>query len=398
MILNFYHYCFWAFILFLFNFHSSHAQIKRIQEKNLSIARLAINNNEPHKALDPLNELLTYNLTREGELEVMTLLGKTYSILSLDDYCSDPSNKDDCNDYVHSATDWYNKILNRTDRNEIFNLYTKAELDRFYDNLLTKGVNAFINEDYIEAEFYFDQTYIMNSNDKVSCRYAMICSEASHHYEKALTYSDRLLELGYDSTDVYESRAFFFEQLNQPELALSEVQKGIKKHPSQHSLIYRGVGICIRKEWYTQALDILNNYIKINPFDTHTLVAIGMVYEELDDFNRAVLNYTKAIYSNPYSFDAYFNLGQIQFREAIENQKILYNWGKLKKTEDFKHIHKGDIRKTVKFHLDQSVLNLNVAFDLDHENEEVILTLRNAYGLLNKTKELKRIDDTLDNM
>ncbi|WP_157491546.1 hypothetical protein [Flammeovirga sp. SJP92] len=372
--------------------------MKKVQEKNLSIARLAINNNEPYKALASLNQLLEYNLTREGELEVMTLLGKTYSILSLNDYCSDPRNKEDCDSYVNSTTYWYNKVLENTDKSEIFNLYTQAELDRFYDNLLTKGVNAFINEDYLEAEFYFDQTFIMNSNDRVSCRYAMICSEASRHFEKALTYSDRLLQLGYDSTDVYESRAFFFEQLNKPELALNEVQKGIFKHPSQYSLIYRGVGICIRKKWYTQALEILNNYLKIDPFDTHTLVATGMVYEELNDFNRAVLNYTKAIHSNPYSFDAYFNLGQIQFREAIENQKILYNWSKLKRTEDFKNIHRGDIRKTVKFHLDQSVLNLDVAFELDHENEEVISTLRNAYGLLNKSKELKRMDDTLDNM
>ncbi|NME72478.1 tetratricopeptide repeat protein [Flammeovirga aprica] len=398
MNLNFNRCCFWGIILlFTLNFSSS-AQIKKIQEQNLSIARLAINNNEPLKALVPLNQLLERDLTREGELEVMTLLGKTYSILSLDDYCSDPNNKENCNDYVHSTTFWYNKILNKTDKNEIFYLYTKAELDRFYDNMLTKGVNAFINEDYIEAEFYFDQTYIINNDDKVSCRYAMICSEASRHYEKALTYSDRLLELGYDSTDVYESRAFFFEQLNQPELALAEVQKGIIKHPSQYSLIYRGVGICIRRKWYSQALEILNNYLKIDPFDTHTLVATGMVYEELNDFNRAVLHYTKAIHCNPYSFDAYFNLGQIQFREAIENQKTLYNWSRLKKTEDFKDIHKGDIRKTVKFHLDQSVINLNVAFELDHENEEVISTLRNAYGLLNKTKELKRMDDTLDNM
>lgn len=387
------------FLNFICAFQSNaFAQINRLQIENLKIARLAINNNDPKKALDPLLELLELNLSREGELEVMTLLGKTYSLLSLDDFCYDPENNIICTNYVKSTTFWYHKILDTTNENELFHLYTKAELDRFYDNLLTKGINAFINENYIEAEFYLDQTNVINSNDIVSCRYAMICSEASHHYEKALSYSDQLLDLGYDSTDVYENRAFFYEQLNQPDLALTEVQKGIQKHPSQYSLVYRGVGICIRENWNNKALEILNNYLKIDPFDTYTLVATGMVYEKTQDFNRAVLSYTKAIHSNPYSFDAYFNLGQIQFRQAIENQKVLFNWNKLKRTEEYENTHKSDVRKTVKFHLEQSVLNLNRAFELDHENEEVILTLRNAYGLLNKTKELKRIDDTLDNM
>lgn len=385
-------------LILSFSLSSAGQTPKRQQENYLNIARISINNNQPNKALEPLNKLLDINLTREGELEVMTLLGKTYSLLSLDDFCSDPKNRNTCSNYVSSTTYWYNKIINNTGENEIFNLYTKAELERFYDNLITKGVNAFLKENYNEAEFYFDQTYAINNQDLISCKYAMVSSEASNHYEKALSYSNKLLLLGYDSTDVYESRAFFYEQLGQPDLALSEVQKGISKYPKQFSLIYRGVGICIRKKWYSHALKILNNYLKINPFDTYTLVALGMVYEELEDYNRAVLSYTKAIYTNPYSFDAYFNLGQLQFRQAIEKQKILFNWNRLKRTTTYKNLHKGDIRKIVKFHLDQCVLNLNIAFDLDKENEEVISTLRNAYGLLNKSKELKRIDDTLDNM
>lgn len=389
------------YIILLFFFSitfSSFAQLRKLQETNLKYARLAINENKPKEALKYLEVLLNKNLTREGEMEVIALLGKTYSILSLNESCSDNNNHELCEQYVSSTFYWYEQILKTTDKEEIFHQYTSAELDRFYENLLTRGVNEFLDENFTSSSFFFTQAFSINNDDIVSCRYGMISNEFDGNYIKALTYSDRLLELKYDSTEVYESRAFYYEQLQQPDLALKEVENGLNKYPSQFSLIYRGVGICVREKWYERALRILEPYLDKNPFDNKTLIATGMVYEQLGNDSKAIYCYTRAIIANEYSFDAYFNLGQIQFRKAIQQQKLLVNWTQLKKKEKYKDVHKSDIKKTVKFYLEQCELNLRKAETLDAENLEVINTLRSTLVLLNKSKELKRIDDTLESM
>ncbi|WP_281616282.1 hypothetical protein [Flammeovirga sp. SubArs3] len=380
--------------------YNSYTQAQSItwQEKYLKLARISINENRCHDALRYLDSLQQATLTREGELEAITLVAKSYGILALEPSCSETDNFGVCSEYVTETINNYNLILQKTDIGEIFNQFTKAELDRFYDNLITAGANQFITQNFQGAAFYFDQALLVNSDDPINCRYGMIANELCNNYDKALEYSNMLLDLNYDSINVYESRSLYYEQLKAPQKAIEEVENGLAKHPVNYKLTYRGIGICVRNKWFNKAIDLIDPILKKYPFDERTLMTAGMLSEAVQDHKKAIFYYVRAANISPTRFDAYMSLSQVQFNEAIKLQKILMNWNNNKKKPEYKNVHKSDLRKESKFYLELTVKNASEASRLNKEDKESLTTKYNALLLLNRTKELKDVEETLDKM
>ncbi|ANQ50784.2 hypothetical protein MY04_3430 [Flammeovirga sp. MY04] len=385
----------YSFVL-LFPLHLIGQSSSSTQERLLKLTRISINENRCHDALNYLDSLENVPLSKEGEMETFSLRGKAYSLLALEENCRDSSNFDICSDYAEKTVIWFEKILNYTQKDELFHIYAQAELNRFYDNLITEGAAEFIKNNTQSASFFFRQAIYINHTDPIILRYSMIASELNQDFEKALEYSDMLLEVNYDSVEVYESRAFYYENLKNPKKAIQEVDKGLEKYPLHYSLVYRGLGICVREHWYNKGLSLILPLVKKFPSDEKALMNIGMLYESLEKPDLAMLYYTRAINVSPTRLDAYLNISQLQFMEAVKIQKVIMNWSTNKQKEKYKNIHKSELRKKAKFYLNLTYLNAKKAYLLDKENKDALTTYYNASLLLNRSKELKELEESLE--
>ncbi|OHX67553.1 tetratricopeptide repeat protein [Flammeovirga pacifica] len=366
------------------------------QERLLKLSRYSINENRCNDALNYLDTLESISLTKEGEMEMFSLRAKSYSILALNEDCSDSTTIDVCTEYTENTIYWYQKILSYSDSSQLFYKYAKAELNRFYDNLITEGTAQFIKGNIIKASYFFKQAILINTTDPINLRYSMIAAELTQDYQKALDYSDLLLKVNYDSIEVFESRAFYYESLKNPKKAIEEVDKGLKKYPIHYSLVYRGLGICVREHWYNKGLSLILPLIEKYPYDEKSLMNVGMLYESLGNPNKAMLFYTRAINVSPTRLDSYLNISQLQFIEAMKIQKVIMNWNSNKQKEEYKNVHKSDLRKKAKFYLNLTYLNAKKAYLLDKENKEALTTYYNASLLLKRSKELKDLEESLE--
>lgn len=77
------------------------------------------------------------------------------------------------------------------------------------------------------------------------------------------------------------------------------------------------------KKNYEKAIEYYNKAVDVEKVDNDSCSynALGKVYEETNDFNKATSNYLKAIELYPEDIEAYYNLGE-SFKKRFFKEKV----------------------------------------------------------------------------
>jgi len=74
---------------------------------------------------------------------------------------------------------------------------------------------------------------------------------------------------------------------------------------------------------YQQAMDILHQAVKIAPHHLHSLIEIGNCHDYLNQPDKAIQYYEKAIQVDPFHAEAWFNKGTSMKKTGNEREATL---------------------------------------------------------------------------
>lgn len=183
--------------------------------------------------------------------------------------------------------------------------------------------SKFYNEKkYKEAAEAFEASAMMKDvigvPDTLAYYNAALSYERMKMYDKEVEMWKKTVELNYGKGDSYSGLATALNRSNKPDEAIKVIQAGRAKYPKDQGLIIAEVNYHLGKGDNAAAEKSINEAIAIDNKNATLFFALGSVYDNLKQFDKAEASYKKALEIDPKYFDALYNLGAMKYNEGAE--------------------------------------------------------------------------------
>ncbi len=129
-------------------------------------------------------------------------------------------------------------------------------------------------------------------------------------YKGTFDFLDKALKL-----DPYNSKAFFirgmaFKEMGDTAKAIKALQTAVE-YDQEYYHAFMQLGILFSIKHNPLAVEYYNNAIRLNPKSVEAYYALGMFYQENEEYNKAIETYTTLLKIDPKYKFAHFNLGYV---------------------------------------------------------------------------------------
>jgi tetratricopeptide (TPR) repeat protein len=272
-----------------------------------------------------------------------------------------------------------------------------ADIDRYtlaigeaYYNL---GVIDYNDKNFKSSAMNFEKSFNVGKTfgriDTTAIYNAAVAAGLGNEIPMAKQYYQQVIQLGYQKPDVYSSLADIYKAEGDTALAVKTVEEGRKLYPGDFNLLVSEINIFLatnEKEKAKQDLEIAMEMDKSNP---SIFFAVGTIYDQLGDVEKAVDAYEKAIELNPEYFEANYNLGALYVNQAADI---------LDKANDLPldAVAEYDKQKALADQMLQNSLPyLEKSLELMPDDVNTMVSLKEIYTRLGMTDKLKNIDAKL---
>lgn len=185
-----------------------------------------------------------------------------------------------------------------------------------------------------------------------------LCYLAMKQYEKAIISFGYGIKTDANSMDLYINRALAFEKLGETTGAIRDYEFVLSKIPNHAIATYNLMNIRKIHDPVYDQLEPLNSFIEENASFSHGYASRGLFYYNAANYDSALSDFNKALKLNPENIDnlfnlalcheklkntdraaelfltlterdpghsgAYFNLGNLQFKQRLFDEAIIY--------------------------------------------------------------------------
>jgi tetratricopeptide (TPR) repeat protein len=148
-------------------------------------------------------------------------------------------------------------------------------------------------------------------------------------YEKALTYYHQLLDEGEEKALVYYHIGCAYYQLKKNQEAYRYLKKSLQLEPNEPTVLNLLLDSCITKQETQQLVEMFEQMIDKKPYNKQLWYYLGIVYNDLLQFDDALhaLDYATVIDDNFY--DAHFATGHVymnlkKYQDAYQHYKTAW--------------------------------------------------------------------------
>jgi tetratricopeptide (TPR) repeat protein len=269
--------------------------------------------------------------------------------------------------------------------------YTLAIAEGYY-NL---GVLAYNEQNYKGSALNFEKSFNVNRNfgrvDTTALYNAAVAASLGNETQLAKQYYQQVAELGYERPDIYSSLADIYKSEGDTAKAVKVVEEGRAKFPGDFNLLVAEINIYLATDEKEKAKADLETALEMDKTNPSIFFAVGTIYDQLGDIEKAVDAYKTAIQLNPEYFEANYNLGALYVNQAAEI---------LDKANDLPldAIAEYDKQKALADDmLKASLPYLEKSLELMPEDVNTMVSLKEIYTRLGMTEKLKSIDEKLKN-
>lgn len=136
-------------------------------------------------------------------------------------------------------------------------------------------------------------------------------------YPKAMAAFHQAKDLGYDKKNLYDYAIQMAKMLKSPEDLLAFAQEGRARYGNEeNSYLAEIVNYYLTEKQYDEAFRIINEAITEEPDNAQYLVIRGVLYENTDDFGKALADYKTAAERDPSNVQAVYYYGRMLTAEA----------------------------------------------------------------------------------
>ncbi len=230
------------------------------------------------------------------------------------------------------AYDAYQKVMQLDDKGK----FTK-KIQTQYDNLIidytNKAVEYYNSENFKDALAAFKRVLeIENSSlvksktiDTVVIFNAGIAAQRAEEYAEAEKFYKEVLKYNYEPARTYAMLANVLKQQNKEEEAVQYLHKGYELFPNDSYMLVELINYYLLGGEPEKAEVYLDAAIKQDPNNASFYRAKGTLYEKMNQPEKALAMYEKALSINPKDFAAQYNMGAIKLNEVIKYQEEVNN-------------------------------------------------------------------------
>jgi len=296
-------------------------------------------------------------------------------------------------DPLQKAYDSYQKAYTLDEKGEY-----KADIERYIpavaESYYNYGVVQYNLGNFKQAALDFEKAFVVGESvgkvDTTAIYNAAVASTLAEENQMAKDYYTRTLELDYNKPDIYSSLAEIYKVEGDTAMALKTVQEGRALFPEDFNLLIAETNIYLATDQKEKAMLNLEKALEIDKTNHTIFFAVGTIYDQLGDFEKAEKAYMNAIALNPDYFEANYNIGALYVNQAADIQTRIndlpldaikeYDEGKAKADEL----------------LNNSIPYLEKALELQPGDVNAMVSLKEIYTRLGMTEKLENINKLLE--
>jgi tetratricopeptide (TPR) repeat protein len=267
--------------------------------------------------------------------------------------------------------------------------YTIAIGEGYYN----KGVLYYNEQNFKDAALSFEQAYIVSeavgSVDTSALVNAAVSAAQGNEIQMAKSYYLQLIQMNVQKPDVYASLSEVYKAEGDTAMAQQTIAKGREMFPEDFNLLIAEINIYLTTDEKEKAMTDLELALKIDNTNPSIFFAVGTIYDQMGDVEKATSAYLNAIRLKPDYFEANYNLGALYVNQAADI---------LDKANDLPldAVAEYDQEKArADQMLEKSLPYLEKALELMPEDTNTMVSLKEIYTRLGMTDKLQMINDKL---
>lgn len=261
-----------------------------------------------------------------------------------------------------------------------------------YGQVLNQAVEFHNNQDWANAIDKYELAHKISPEDTTAVLYAAYASTADNKYDKAIGFYDELLKMGHTTENVYKSKV----QLQQAteandDAVMQTLAAGLEQHPNSVYLMQEELKYYLKNDRADEAMDKLDKAIAADPKNASLYAVKGNLLERKKDLDGAREVYKKAIEADPNNFDAYYNLGVLEYNKGAEINN------KAAKMDYSTYQKKGKaVEAEAKKYYQAAVPYFEKAHQIQPEDKSTMQNLVNVYTRLGRKADAEKISAQLN--
>lgn len=286
----------------------------------------------------------------------------------------------------------FDKTVELDGQNGEFAKQVPERKQMLYGQVLNQAVEFHNNQDWANAIEKYELAHKISPEDTTAVLYAAYASTADNKYDQAIGFYDELLKMGHKTEDVYKAKV----QLQQAteasdDAVMATLADGLKEHPNSVYLMQEELKYYLKNDRADEALARLDNAIAADPKNASLYAVKGNLLERKKDLEGATQVYKKAIEIDPNNFDAYYNLGVMEYNKGAEvNNKAA--------KMDYRTYQKQGkaLEATAKKHYQEALPYFEKAHQIQPEDKSTIQNLVNIYTRLGRKADAEKLSAKLN--
>jgi tetratricopeptide (TPR) repeat protein len=268
--------------------------------------------------------------------------------------------------------------------------YTIAIGEGYYN----KGVLNYNEQKFKEAALSFEQAYQVSESvgnvDTSALINAAVSATQANETAMAKEYYLQLIDLKVQKPDVYASLSEIYKAEGDTALALQTVAEGRKLFPEDFNLLIAETNIFLVTDEKEKAKADLEAALEMDSSNPSIFFAVGTIYDQMGDVEKATSAYENAISLKQDYFEANYNLGALYVNQAAD---ILDKANDLPldavKEYEAEKARADDMLKKAVPYLERSL-------ELMPDDVNTMVSLKEIYTRLGMTEKLQGINDKLE--
>jgi len=197
------------------------------------------------------------------------------------------------------------------------------------NHLFSVGLFSYSSGDYATCLKYFEAIQTINDlpfinvSDSSILLNCGVMAMKSKNMDKAKKYFSIAAERKIGGAGLYLDICKIYKESGDTSGAIETLKKGIDKYPKEAgNMIAEMVNIYLASGKNKEAMDYLTKAIELQPTNATYHFALGALYDQTKQQDKAIASYQKAIDLDPLYVDAYLNAGASFYNAGIEHFKI----------------------------------------------------------------------------
>lgn len=285
----------------------------------------------------------------------------------------------------------FDKTIELDGKDGEFGKQVPERKEMLYGQVLNQAVEFHNNQDWPNAVAKYELAHKISPKDTTAVLYAAYASTADNNYKQAISFYDELLNMGHKTEDVYKAKVQLLQASEaSDDVVMASLANGLKEHPNSVYLMQEELKYYLKNDRADEAMSKLDKAIAADPQNASLYAVKGNLLERKKDFKGAREVYQKAIQADPTNFDAYYNLGVLEFNAGAEVNN------KAAKMDYATYQKKGKaLEAEAKKFYQASVPYFEKAHEIKPDDKATIQNLMNAYTRLGRKAEAEKMSAKL---